>query len=97
MDKLDVETTTKVATALGAGGIIGSIWAYITGRRKSRIDSLQNELHLIQETIDSWKKEANEWKKRAEYWEQKANEWKNIALGLQDKVLELEEIVKKNG
>ena len=93
----ETETTNKIVEGAKAAGIGAIILAFITRLftwKKSRVDRLQAEITLVQNTINGWIAQANEWQKRAEYWEAEAEAWKAKVIPLERRIEELEEIVK---
>lgn len=93
----ETETTNKIVEGAKVAGIGAIILAFISRLftwKKSRVDRLQAEITLVQDTINGWIVQANEWQKRAEYWEAEARAWKAKVAPLEQRVLELEGLIK---
>ena len=102
----ETETTNKIVEGAKAAGIGAIILAFITRLftwKKSRVDRLQAEITLVQNTINGWIAQANEWQKRANEWQQRAEHWEAEAILWKEKVeplelrvAELEGLLKEN-
>ena len=71
MDKIDIDTATKVVAAAGGGGIFTAIATWLFGKRKARIDSLQASLNLMNGIITGLNNYIERLEKRVEILELK--------------------------